>query len=219
MRVAIVGIIFAIGVVVAYQFIKPSKEKTLKVYNPLDIDTTLVDDDIERVGFGHKIQEFQLTDQKNQAFGSKDLKGKVYVAEYFFTTCGTICPIMNTQMQRVQEKFKGNSKFHIVSITVDPEHDSSKVLLKYAEAHQASNKQWHFLTGKKDKLYSLARRSFFLLKPAEVRNQGDVGSDFIHTNYFVLVDQEGQIRGYYDGTSEHEVDVLMEDIDLLLQEK
>lgn len=219
MRVAIVGIIFAIGVVVAYQFIKPNEEKNLKVYNPLDIDTSLVDDDIERVGYGHKIQEFQLIDQNNQTFGSKNLKGKVYVAEYFFTTCGTICPVMNTQMQRVQEKFNSKSNFHIVSITVDPEHDSSEVLLKYAEAHNSNPKQWHFLTGKKEKLYSLARRSFFLLKPAEVRNQGDVGSDFIHTNYFVLVDQEGQIRGYYDGTSEHEVDVLMEDVAVLLKEK
>jgi len=219
MRVAIVGIIFVIGVIIAYQFVKPSEEKTLKVYNPLDVDTTLVDDDIERVGYGHTIQQFELTDQRNQSFGSKELKGKVYVAEYFFTTCGTICPIMNSQMQRVQENFKGNKHFEIVSITVDPEHDSAEVLMDYAKNHGANNDQWHFLTGKKEKLYALARRSFFLLKPAEVRNQGDVGSDFIHTNYFVLVDKDSQIRGYYDGTDEHAVDTMMGDIEILLKEK
>ena|SRR6218665_307827 len=218
MRVAIVGVIFVIGVIVAYQFIKPNEHKTLKVYNPLDIDSTLVDDDIERVGFGHHIQEFQLTDQNNKPFGSKELKGKVYVAEYFFTTCGTICPIMNTQMQRVQEKLSGNKNFNIVSITVDPEHDTPEVLKTYGQLHEAKNNQWHFLTGEKAKLYSLARRSFFLLKPAEVRNQGDVGSDFIHTNYFVLVDKDAQIRGYYDGTDEHTVTTLIEDIEVLLEE-
>lgn len=219
MRLLIVGIIVFISIGIAYQFIKPSEKKVLKVYNPIDIDSDLVEDEIERVGYGHTIQSFSFTDQNNKAFGSKDLKGKVYVAEYFFTTCGTICPIMNAQMQRVQQKFRGNKDFRIVSITVDPEQDSVPQLLQYAKNHQADNNQWHFLTGKKEALYQLARRSFFLLKPAAVRNQGDVGSDFIHTNYFVLVDQESQIRGYYDGTSEKAVDTLLMDIDLLLEEK
>jgi len=218
MKIAIVGIIFALGVVVAYQFVKPSEKKVLKVYNPLDVDTTLVDDDIERIGYGHKIQKFELIDQGNKPFGSKELKGKVYVAEYFFTTCGTICPVMNTQMRRVHEKFSGDNNFHIVSITVDPEHDSPEVLKTYADQHGAKESQWHFLTGKKETLYALARRSFFLLKPAAVVNQGDVGSDFIHTNYFVLVDKESQIRGYYDGTDEHTVTTLMQDIQILLEE-
>ena len=219
MRLLIVGIIVFISIGIAYQLIKPSEKKVLKVYNPIDIDSDLVEDEIERVGYGHTIQSFSFTDQNNKAFGSKDLKGKVYVAEYFFTTCGTICPIMNAQMQRVQQKFRGNKDFRIVSITVDPEQDSVPQLFQYAKNHQADNNQWHFLTGKKEALYQLARRSFFLLKPAAVRNQGDVGSDFIHTNYFVLVDQESQIRGYYDGTSEKAVDTLLMDIDLLLEEK
>ena len=218
MRVLIVAVIFAVGVVVAYQIIKPSKEKELKVLNPLDVDAELVDDDVERIGYGHKIQKFQLTDQNNRSFGSKELKNKVYVAEYFFTTCGTICPIMNSQMQRIQKKYRGNSNFEIVSITVDPEHDSAAVMLNYANGHGADNNQWHFLTGKKEELYNLARKSFFLLKPAEVRNQGDVGSDFIHTNFFVLVDQRSRIRGYYDGTNQNQVTTLMEDIDILLKE-
>lgn len=219
MRLLIVGIIVVVSIGIGYQLIKPSDKKVLKVYNPIDIDSDLVEDDIERIGYGHTIQTFSFTDQNNKPFGSKDLKGKVYVAEYFFTTCGTICPIMNEQMQRVQQKFRGNKDFRIVSITVDPEQDSVPQLFQYAKIHQADNNQWHFLTGKKEDLYKLARRSFFLLKPSAVRNQGDVGSDFIHTNYFVLVDQESQIRGYYDGTSEKAVDTLLTDIDLLLENK
>lgn len=219
MRILAIAVVLIIGVAVAYQFVKPSDKKELKVYNPIDVESDLVEDDIERVGYGHKIQAFSFTDQTGKAFGSKELKGKIYVAEYFFTTCGTICPIMNAQMQRVQQKFLKNKKVQIVSITVDPEHDSVPQLKSYANAHGAKHDQWHFLTGKKEDLYKLARRSFFLLKPAEVRNQGDVGSDFIHTNYFVLIDDNSQIRGYYDGTDEDAVDVLMGDIQLLLDEE
>ncbi len=95
MKLLVVGIIVFISIGIGYQLIKPSEKKVLKVYNPIDIDSDLVEDDIERVGYGHKIQSFSFIDQNDKAFGSKDLKGKVYVAEYFFTTCGTICPIMN----------------------------------------------------------------------------------------------------------------------------
>lgn len=219
MRVIAIAVIFIVGVTVAYQILKPDEIKAPKVYNPVDVEPELVDDDIERVGFGHRIQQFSLTDQLGNSFGSKQLKGKVYVAEYFFTTCGTICPIMNSQMQRVQDAFSSNKKVHIVSITVDPEHDSVAQMKQYADAHQANHKQWHFLTGNKENIYQLARRSFFLLKPSEVRNQGDVGSDFIHTNYFVLVDDRNQIRGYYDGTDEHEVSKLIQDIEVILEEE
>ncbi len=219
MRVLAIAVIFIIGVTVAYQFLKPDDIKAPKIYNPIDVEPELVDDDIERVGFGHRIQQFSLTDQLGHSFGSKQLKGKVYVAEYFFTTCGTICPIMNNQMQRVQEAFATNKNVHIVSISVDPEHDTVAQMKRYADEHNANHKQWHFLTGDKEKIYQLARRSFFLLKPSEVRNQGDVGSDFIHTNYFVLVDDRNQIRGYYDGTDEHEVSKLIEDMQLILEEE
>jgi protein SCO1/2 len=218
MRVLAIGIILIISVVIAYQYVKPTENKTLQVLNPIDIDSDLVDDEIERIGYGHTVQPFTFTDQNNQSFGSKNLKNKIYVAEYFFTTCGTICPIMNEQMKRVQQKFKNNKNLQIVSVTVDPEHDSIPQLLAYANAHGADNSQWHFLTGKKEDLYKLARKSLFLLKPSEVRNQGDVGNDFIHTNYFVLVDKDSQIRGYYDGTSEKAIDTLLTDIDLLLAE-
>jgi protein SCO1/2 len=123
---------------------------------------------------------------------------------------------MNAQMQRVQEAMKTEREFAILSFTVDPEVDTVEQLNRYATAHNANPKQWHFLTGEKKNLYRLARRSFFVLKPAEVKNQGDVGSDFIHTNHFVLVDQLSRIRGYYDGTNEQEVNALILDAQQLL---
>jgi protein SCO1/2 len=126
---------------------------------------------------------------------------------------------MNAQMQRVQSAMKNQENFRIVSFTVDPETDTVAQMARYAKAHGANNTVWHFLTGKKEELYRLARRSFFVLKPAEAANQGDVGSDFIHTNYFVLVDGERQIRGYYDGTDSHEVDQLIHDAKQLLESK
>jgi protein SCO1 len=219
MRVLIVALIFVAGVTIAYFLTKPSEDETLKVYNPIDVEAEMVDKDLSRKGFGHTIQEFSFTDQSGKSYGSKDLKGKIYVAEYFFTTCGTICPVMNAEMQRVQQAFRGNDSFRILSFTVDPETDSVAQMKLYADGHGADPKQWHFLTGDKKDLYRLARRSFFVLKPAEAANQGDVGSDFIHTNYFVLVDTKKRIRGYYDGTDSKEVDKLIKDIQKLLEEK
>lgn len=217
MRVLIVALIFVVGVIVAYFLTRPG-EKPLKVYNPVDVESEMVDKDLSRKGFGHRIQEFSFTDQSGKSYGSKDLENKIYVAEYFFTTCGTICPVMNAEMQRVQAAFKGNNQFKILSFTVDPETDSVAQMKNYADAHGADPVQWHFLTGEKKDLYRLARRSFFVLKPAEAQNQGDVGSDFIHTNYFVLVDTQKRIRGYYDGTNPKEVDTLIKDIQKLLEE-
>jgi protein SCO1/2 len=218
MRIILVVLIFIIGVVSAYFITKPSEEKPIKIYNPIDVQPEMVEKDLMRKGFGHTIATFSFTDQTGKPFGSKNLKGKIYVAEYFFTTCGTICPRMNAQMQRVHEAFKNNTRFNIVSLTVDPETDTVAQLARYAQEHKADARQWHFLTGKKEDLYRLARRSFFLLKPAEVKNQGDIGSDFIHTNNFVLIDQHQQIRGYYDGTNPKEVDHLIQDIQQLLNE-
>lgn len=207
------------GIAVTYYYLKPSKEKKLPILNPVDLNSEMVDPELLRIGMGHKIGEFSFKNQEGKSIALKDVKGKVFVAEYFFSTCKTICPIMNTQMQRVQRAYAGNEKVKIVSFTVDPETDTQDRLYKYAQDHGAQSDQWHFLTGNKAALYRLARRSFFVLKPAEVENQGDVGSDFIHTNNFVLVDQQLRIRGYYDGTSEKEVGNLIEDIQHLLDEK
>lgn len=195
------------------------KEETLPIYNPVDLDPDVVDPELLRVGRGHTIGSFAFLNQEGTTITQKDVTEKVYVVEYFFTTCGTICPVMNKQMQRVQKAHSGKKEFKILSFTVNPEVDDVAQMKLYADAHHADNQQWWFLTGKKEQLYKLARTSFFVLKPAEAQNLGDAGSDFIHTNNFVLVDRKMRIRGYYDGTSTQEVDKLIKDIDLLLEEK
>lgn len=195
------------------------KEEALPIYNPIDLDPEVVDPELLRVGRGHTIGSFTFTNQEEKTITQKEVEGKVYVVEYFFTTCGTICPVMNKQMQRVQKAHSGKKDFKILSFTVNPEVDDVAQMKLYADTHHADNDQWWFLTGKKEKLYELARKSFFVLKPAEAQNLGDAGSDFIHTNNFVLVDRKMRIRGYYDGTNTQEVDKLIKDIDLLLEEK
>ena len=213
------GLVVIISVIVAYFMITGKKNtKAPDVLNPIDLNPETVDQDLLQVGQGHKIGEFSFTNQDNQPIGLKDLKGKVFVAEYFFTTCQTICPRMNDQMQRIQQAFKAETNFKILSFTVNPEVDTVEQLKRYAQEHQAIAGKWHFLTGEKTKLYEAARKYFFLLKKSEVENQGDVGSDFIHTNNFVLIDREQRIRGYYDGTNPKEVDKLIKDARLILQE-
>lgn len=213
------GLVVIISVIVAYFMITGKKNtKAPDVLNPIDLNPETVDQDLLQVGQGHKIGEFSFTNQDGQPIGLKDLKGKVFVAEYFFTTCQTICPRMNDQMQRIQQAFKEETNFKILSFTVNPEVDTVEQLKRYAQEHQAIAGKWHFLTGEKTKLYEAARKYFFLLKKSEVENQGDVGSDFIHTNNFVLIDREQRIRGYYDGTNPKEVDKLIKDAKLILQE-
>lgn len=214
-------ILFAFGllVAIAYYMIKPTTQKSLPIINPTEIEPELVDSLLQDVGRGHKIGKFNLIDQDGKPITEKIIQNHVFVAEYFFSTCGSICPIMNVQMQRIQSVYKNEDQFKLLSFTVDPETDSPQQLKTYAENHQYNPGQWHFITGKRDSLYRLARTSFFVLKPAEVINQGDAGSDFIHTNNFVLVDKVQRIRGYYDGTNAKEVDKLIKDIQRLLDEK
>lgn len=214
----LIFVVFLVGVsLFYYKYTGKQNQELPPIYNPIDLNPEMVDQDLMRVGFGHKIGEFQFLNQNGETISHKDVEGKIYVAEYFFTTCPTICPVMNKQMQRVQEAYLGNEHFKILSFTVNPEVDDVKQMKNYAEGHHANNNQWWFLTGDKEKLYQLARKSFFVLKPAEAQNLGDAGSDFIHTNNFVLVDQKKQIRGYYDGTNQEEVDKLIRDIAVLLK--
>lgn len=215
-KILLLSLVLLIAIFTAYYMSSSADEKPLPIINPVDVEEEMVDNDLLRVGIGHTIGDFQFTDQSNQTIGLSTVKNKVFVAEYFFTNCGTICPRMTAQMERVQHAFKGNKNLKILSFTVDPENDTVDQLNRYAQQHGANSTQWHFLTGEKTELYRVARRYFFVLKPAEVENQGDVGSDFIHTNNFVLVDQQQRIRGYYDGTSEKSVDKLIKDIQRLL---
>lgn len=208
------AVIFIIGLPVAYYYVKP-KDKPLPVINPVDVNDSLVANDLLRKGYGHKIGDFAFLNQDSVLMTSKDFEGKVWVAEYFFTTCGSICPKMNKQMQRVQSAFSGDKDVVILSFTCDPKTDTVAQMKKYADQMKAELPQWQFLTGSKEDLYQLARRSFFLLKPAEAENMGDAGNDFIHTNNFVLIDKQRRIRGYYDGTNAIEVNQMMNDIERL----
>lgn len=217
-RILFILILLIICVPISYFIIKPKDRNDLPIINPIDVKEEMVDPEMLRIGQGHTIGNFSFQNQDNKTITQKNMEGKVVVAEYFFSTCQSICPIMNQQMQRVQNLFKGNNKVKIFCFTVDPEVDTVEQLKRYAKKHQAVDGQWHFLTGKKEELYNLARKSFFVLKPAEAANQGDVGSDFIHTNNFVLVDKQKRIRGYYDGTSSKEVTQLITDVKKLLDE-
>jgi protein SCO1/2 len=218
LRIYLLLFIAAICFVVAYTSFseKNKKNQSLPILNPIDLKNELVDSSLQRKGYGHQIQSFEFLNQYGNTITNKDVENSVYVVEYFFTTCSTICPKMNTQMKVLQKKFKGDKNFKILSFTVQPEIDSVPILKQYAEEYGAENGQWHFLTGEKKKLYALARKSFFLLKPAEAQNLGDANSDFIHTNNFVLIDKNKRIRGYYDGTSAKEVEKLARDIRKLL---
>ncbi|HEX8516852.1 MAG TPA: SCO family protein [Bacteroidia bacterium] len=162
----------------------------------------------------HTIPEFNFTDQDGRSISGKDLEGSVYVTDFFFTTCHSICPVMSRQMERVYNKFKGNYEVKFLSHTVDPEIDSVKQLKEYATRHNADSRQWMFVTGDKKQLYGVARTGYFL-----DAQEGDGGpDDFIHTQNFALIDKDKRIRGYYDGTDSTDVDQLIKDIDLLLKE-
>lgn len=217
-KVIFFAVFIVVGVSLTYYYIRPRDEK-LPVINPVDVHEELVDPEILRRGYGHKVGSFSFKNQEGRVITESEVLNRVYVVEYFFTTCKSICPVMNKQMQRVHEAFSDEEGFRILSFTVNPEVDTVERMRIYAEEHGVvDDERWHFLTGRKEDLYSLARKSFFVLKPAEAQNLGDAGSDFIHTNNFVLVDREGRLRGYYDGTSEEEVGKLIKDIQILLEE-
>jgi len=217
-KLIIVFAILVAGIGAAYFIMTGEKKEILPVLNPNELNPEVVDESVRNIGYGHTIGEFSMTNQDGETVTLDDVKGKIHVAEYFFTHCGSICPIMNKQMQRVHRKFKSNDDVKILSFTVDPENDTIQRMKWYANKHNASGGNWHFLTGEKEDLYQLARTSYFTLKPAEARNLGDAGSDFIHTNNFVLVDRELRIRGYYDGTKDAEVTKMMRDMENLLKE-
>ena len=217
-RILILAAVLFTAILVGY-LITPKVKKTLPIINPIDLKAEMVDPELLRLGNGHTIAEFSFQNQLGKITTDKDVSGKVFVVEYFFTTCGTICPKMNIQMQRVQKAYLGNENFKILSFTVNPEVDSVAQMKRYADGHGAKSNQWFFLTGDKNKLYEMARKSFFVLKPQEAQNLGGVESDFIHTNNFVLIDRKMRIRGYYDGTVPHAVDQLIDDVQLLLEEE
>lgn len=163
------------------------------------------------------VEPFSFTNQEGNEISEKDVNGKVYVAEYFFTTCKGICPKMNANMKRIYEAFNKEKNFLILSHTVDPDVDSVGRLKKYADSIGISSTSWHLLTGRKDSLYHAARVSYVLDDPKN--NNSKIEEQFIHTQFFALVDKNGRVRKIYDGLKKDEIAELTRDISKLLKEK
>ena len=164
-----------------------------------------------------QVRPFSFIDQEGKTISNRDLEGKVYVAEYFFTTCKGICPKMNYNLREIYEKYKDEPDFRILSHSVDPQTDSVERLKKYADSMQVDAKTWLFLTGRKDSLYLAARVSYLLDDPKN--NSGSIDAQFIHTQFFAIVDRKGQVRKIYDGLKKDEIRDLDTDIRRLLKEK
>jgi protein SCO1/2 len=217
----ILAVIFLAFVFGAFWFSNSLNEKEkekLPIINPNDVNPELVDETMQGVGQGHTIRYFELKNQLGETVTGKELDGKIYVADFFFTTCGGICPKMTKQMVRIQNEFEDDDRVMLVSHSVTPEHDTVEVMKKYADKYGADHKKWLFLTGNKKEIYGLARRAYFIVKAAKEGEDDGSGSDFIHTENFVLIDAKKRIRGYYSGIRESSVDSLMNDIRQLLEE-
>lgn len=194
-----------------YNVLKPGK--TLPIYNPADVNPELVDSTVQYIEKYHTIADFSFTNQNGKTITQKDYEGKIYVADFFFTTCGSICPVMSKNMIDVQNAFLNNPKVMILSHTVTPEIDSVPVLKKYAIKEGVIDTKWNLVTGDKKDIYSMARKSYLAVKlgkPEELY-------DMVHTENFVLVDADRHVRGFYDGTKKEEVQKLIEDIKWLLE--
>lgn len=200
------------GIIVVYQMFldKP----VLKIYQPTDINPQLVDDEVRKVGMHHRIADFELTDQQGETVTNADFEGKIYVADFFFTTCPSICPKMTKNMGLIADEVADNDMIRFLSHSVTPDVDSVPVLAAYADEKGVNYDQWRLVTGSKVQIYDLARKSYFA-----ATTEGDGGpNDFIHTENFVLIDPDRRIRGFYDGTSADEMDRLRRDIDVLQNE-
>ena len=163
------------------------------------------------------VHAFSFTNQEGRQITQRDVDGKVYVAEYFFTTCKGICPKMNANMKQIAQEFANESDFRILSYTVDPGTDSVARMKKYADSLNADPNRWYFLTGRKDSLYALARGSYLLDDPKN--NTTNIDEQFIHTQFWALVDKSGRVRKIYDSLKKDEVAEMEKDIAALLKEK
>ncbi len=204
--------VFIIGVLVVY-FIQNSDDK-LPIYNPADINPSLVDESVRNVDANHRIQTFSLINQLGDTITEKNFEGKIYVADFFFTRCMGICPKMTKQMDRAATELADEKEVMFLSHSVTPVSDSVPILAEYAELYGADPEQWMLVTGDKKEIYDLARKFYFAVT---TEGTGD-STDFIHTENFVLIDKEKRIRGFYDGTSSKEVDHLIADIRTLQKE-
>jgi protein SCO1/2 len=202
-----------LGIYTFYRLLTP--EERLPVFSPVDVNPRLVDASLHHVKKNHKISDFELVNQNGATVTQATFDNKIYVADFFFTRCGTICPLMTSHMYALQNAFLNDEEVLLLSHSVTPVLDSVPVLKRYAENKGVLAAKWHLVTGPKKQIYDLARKSYFA-----VLDEGDGGEqDFIHTEQFVLVDQKKRIRGYYDGTDPKEIQRILTDIALLKKEK
>ena len=211
---AIVLLVLSIVIVsIFYQILKP--REVLPIFQPAQINEELVDSTIQHVKKYHTIADFSLINQNGKTVTQDTYNNKIYIADFFFTTCQTICPIMTDHMVILQNKLKLYPDVMLLSHTVTPEIDSVAQLKKYALNKGVLDSKWNLVTGDKKEIYQLARKSYLAVK-----SNGDGGEyDMIHTENFILVDQKKRIRGYYDGTLEEDIESLLNDIDILKKEQ
>jgi protein SCO1 len=213
-RFAIVFFIVSV-IIVAIIYNTLNVYQPLPIYQPAMVSTELVDSTIQYQKKYHKIADFSLINQNGKTITQDDYKNKIYVADFFFTTCQTICPIMTNHMAEIQKELINDNEVMLLSHSVTPEIDSVAQLKKYALEKGVNDAKWNLVTGDKKQIYELARKSYLAVK-----DDGDGGPfDMIHTENFMLIDKKRQIRGFYDGTNPDDISRLLDDIEILKKEK
>jgi len=204
--------LLALSTVIIYLFYNALQpKKILPIFQPSMVSQELVDSTLHYKKKYHTIADFELINQNGQKITQKDYTNKIYVADFFFTTCPTICPIMTKNMAEIQGSILDDQDVLLLSHSVTPVIDSVPQLKKYALEKGIMDSKWNLVTGDKKQIYELARKSYLAVK-----NDGDGGPyDMIHTENFILVDKERRIRGFYDGTNKEEIQKLLEDLEIL----
>ncbi len=195
-----------------YSALKP--KKMLPIYNPSMVNPELVDSTVQYISKYHTIADFSFTNQNDKTITQKEYEGKIYVADFFFTTCGSICPKMTTNLAEIQKEIINNPKVMLLSHTVFPETDNVSVLKKYAIKNRVIDSKWNLVTGDKKQIYTMARKSYLAVKLGKPNELYDM----VHTENFVLVDSKRRVRGFYDGTKKEDIQRLIEDINFLCTE-
>ena len=205
-------VLSAIILTLFYSALKP--KKTLPIYNPSMVNPELVDSTVQYISKYHTIGDFSFINQNGKKITQKDYEGKIYVSDFFFTTCGSICPKMTTNLAEIQKSIINNPKVMLLSHTVFPETDSVSVLKKYAIKNGVIDSKWNLVTGDKKQIYTMARKSYLAVKLGKPNELYDM----VHTENFILVDSKKRVRGFYDGTKEEDIQRLIEDINFLCSE-
>ena len=205
-------------IVIFFSIYSLINRKNLPIITPRDVNPELVDSLVQHIGYNHKIAPFTFTNQNGEKVTNKEYEGKIYVADFFFTTCQTICPKMTDNMVWLQDKIKDNPKVKLLSHTVFPDEDTVEVLKKYAKEKGVIDAKWNLVTGNQNDIYKIARQSYLVVKTGKPEEMFDM----VHTENFVLVDQKGRIRGFYNGLNidknvkdEKNLTQLVEDIEFL----